>query len=62
MQADVYALARPGYMNYMNYLKLLHQSYKHKDNLTIWTSILNQLTDFNSVFDYAYVDKQKKVS
>jgi len=61
IQTDVNALARSGHINYIDYLKLLRQAYKHEDNLTVWKSILRQLTDLNSIFDYAYIDNTKKL-
>jgi hypothetical protein len=60
IQTVVYALARSGHINYIDYLKLLHQAHKSESNLTVWKSILRQLTDLNSIFDYAYIDKRKK--
>lgn len=61
IQTDVYALARSGHINYVDYLKLLRQAYKHEDNLTVWKSIIRQLTDLNSIFDYASMDNTKKL-
>ena len=53
IQTDLYALARANHVNYIDYLKLLRQAYKYEDNLTVWKSILRQLTDLNSIFDYS---------
>ncbi|CAF4377061.1 unnamed protein product, partial [Rotaria sordida] len=39
---------------------LLRHAYKHEDNLTVWKSILKQLTDLNSIIDYAHIDNIKK--
>jgi tetratricopeptide (TPR) repeat protein len=61
IQTDVYALAHSGHINYVDYLKLLRQAYKHEDNLTVWKSILRQLTDLNSIFDYANMNNTKKL-
>jgi hypothetical protein len=61
IQTDLYALAHSGHINYIDYLKLLRHAYKHEDNLTVWKSILRQLTDLNSIFDYAYIDNTKKL-
>jgi aminopeptidase N len=61
IQTDVYALARAGRMGYVDYLKLLRYAYKHEDNLTVWKSILRQITDLNSIFDYANIDNTKKL-
>jgi hypothetical protein len=61
IQTDVYALARSGHINYVEYLKLLRQAYKHEDNLTVWKSILRQMTDLNSIFDYASMDNTKTI-
>jgi hypothetical protein len=59
IQTDVYALARAGYIGYVNYLKLLHSAYKHEENLTVWKSILRQLTELSSIFDYAHLNNTK---
>jgi hypothetical protein len=59
IQTDVYALARAGRIGYVEYLKLLRYAYKHEDNLTVWKSILRQLTELNSIFDYAYLNNTK---
>jgi hypothetical protein len=61
IQTDVYALARSGHTNYNDYLKLLRQAYKHEDNLTVWKSILREITDLNSIFDYANINNTKKL-
>jgi hypothetical protein len=61
IQTDVYALARSGRVDYVDYLKLLRHAYKNEDNLTVWKSIITQLTELNSIFDYAYMDKTKKL-
>lgn len=61
IQTDVYALARSGHLNYVDYLKLLRQAYKQEDNLTVWKSILRQLTDLNSIFDYATMENTKQL-
>lgn len=61
IQSDVYALARAGHIGYVNYLKLLRYAYKHEDNLTVWKSILRQLTELNSIFDYAYLNNTKQL-
>jgi len=61
IQTDVYALAHSGHINYVDYLKLLRHAYKQEDNLTVWKSILRQLTDLNSIFDYATMDNTKKL-
>jgi hypothetical protein len=46
-------------MGYVDYLKLLRYAYKHEDNLTVWKSILRQLSELNSIFDYAYLNNTK---
>lgn len=61
IQSDVYALARAGRIGYVDYLKLLRYAYKHENNLTVWKSILRQLTELNSIFDYAYLNDTKKL-
>ncbi|CAF3572265.1 unnamed protein product [Rotaria sp. Silwood1] len=61
IQTDVYALARSGHVNYIDYLKLLRHAYKHEDNLTVWKSILKQLIDLNSIIDYASIPNIKKL-
>jgi len=61
IQTDLYALARSNHINYNDYLKLLRQAYKHEDNLTVWKSIIKQLTDLNSIFDYASIDNTKQL-
>jgi hypothetical protein len=61
IQTDVYALTHSDHINYVDYLQFLHQAYKHEDNLTVWTSILRQSTDLNSMFDYASMDNTKKL-
>ena len=61
IQTDIYALARAGYIGYVNYLKLLHYAYKHEDNLTVWKSILRQLTELSSIFDYAQLNNTKSL-
>jgi aminopeptidase N len=61
VQTDLYALARSNHINYIDYLKLLRQAYKHEDNLTVWKSIIDQLTDLNSIFDYASIANTKKL-
>jgi len=61
IQTDVYALARAGHIGYVDYLKLLRYAYKHEDNLTVWKSILRQLTELGSIFDYAYLNNTKKL-
>ncbi|CAF3083526.1 unnamed protein product [Rotaria socialis] len=59
IQADVFALARAGQKGYVDYLKLLRQAYKHEENLTVWKSILRQLSDLGSIFEYAYLNNTK---
>ena len=59
IQTDVYALARAGRVGYVEYLKLLSHAYKHEDNLTVWKSILRQLTELGSIFDYATLNNTK---
>jgi len=59
IQTDVYALARAGRIGYVSYLKLLRYAYKHENNLTVWKSILRQLTELSSIFDYAYLNNTK---
>ncbi|CAF1087773.1 unnamed protein product [Rotaria magnacalcarata] len=59
IQADVFALARAGRRGYVDYLKLLRQAYKHEENLTVWKSILRQLSDLGSIFEYAYLNNTK---
>lgn len=59
IQTDLYALARSGHANYVDYLKLLRQAYKQEDNLTVWKSILRQLTDLSSILDYSTVENIK---
>ncbi|CAF1256201.1 unnamed protein product [Adineta ricciae] len=61
IQTDLYALARSNHMNYTDYFKLLRQAYRHEDNLTVWKSIIKQLTDLNSIFDYASINNTKKL-
>lgn len=61
IQSDVYALARAGYLGYVDYLKLLRYAYKHEENLTVWKSILRQLTELSSIFDYAFLDTTKSL-
>ncbi|CAF2767718.1 unnamed protein product [Rotaria sp. Silwood2] len=59
IQADVYALARAGHIGYVDYLKLLRHAYKHEENLTVWKSILRQLSELSSIFDYANLNNTK---
>jgi aminopeptidase N len=59
VQADVYALARAGHIDYIDYLKLLRYAYKYEDNLTVWKSILRHLTELGSIFDYAHLNNTK---
>ena len=59
IQTDLYALARSNHTSYIDYLKLLRQAYKQEDNLTVWKSILRQLSDLNSIFDYANLPTTK---
>ncbi|UJR36799.1 hypothetical protein I4U23_029513 [Adineta vaga] len=59
IQTDVYALARAGHMGYVDYLKLLRHAYKHEDNHTVWKSILRQLTELSSIFEYAQFNSTK---
>jgi hypothetical protein len=59
IQRNVYSLARFGRISFVDYLKLLHQGYKHEDDLTVWKSILRQLIDLNSIFDHASIDNTK---
>lgn len=61
IQTDVYALARAGHLAYVDYLKLLRYAYKHEDNLTVWKSILRQLAELNSIFDYAHLNTTKRL-
>ncbi|CAF0767562.1 unnamed protein product [Rotaria sordida] len=61
IQADVYALARAGHIGYVDYLKLLRYAYKQEENLTVWKSILRQLTELSSIFDYAHFNNTKKL-
>lgn len=61
IQTDVYALARAGRLAYVDYLKLLLYAYKHEDNLTVWKSILRQLSELSSIFDYAYLNDTKQL-
>ena len=59
IQTDVYALARAGRVGYADYLKLLRRAYKHEDNLTVWKSIVRQLTELSSIFEYARFNNTK---
>jgi adenosine deaminase len=59
IQTDVYALARASHIGYVDYLKLLRYAYKHEDNLTVWKSILRQLTELSSIFDHAHLNNTK---
>ncbi|CAF0921394.1 unnamed protein product [Adineta ricciae] len=59
IQTDVYALARAGRVGYTDYLKLLRHAYKHEDNLTVWKSIVRQLTELSSIFEYARFNNTK---
>ncbi|UJR09355.1 hypothetical protein I4U23_013599 [Adineta vaga] len=61
VQTDLYALARSNHKDYVDYLKLLRQAYRHEDNLTVWKSIIKQITDLNSIFDYATMSSTKKL-
>ena len=61
IQTDVYALARAGHLVYIDYLKLLRYAYKHEDNLTVWKSILRQLSELSSIFDYAHLNDTKRL-
>lgn len=61
IQTDLYALAHSNHINYVDYLKLLRQAYKHEDNLTVWKSIIRQITNLNSIFDYALISNTKKL-
>lgn len=61
IQTDLYALARSNHVDYVDYLKLLRQAYRHEDNLTVWKSIIKQLTDLNSIFDYASISNTQKL-
>jgi aminopeptidase N len=61
IQTDVYALARAGHIGYIDYLKLLRHAYKYEDNLTVWKSILRQLTELSSILDYAQLNNTKKL-
>lgn len=58
---DLYALARANHISYIDYLKLLRQAYKHEDNLTVWKSLIKQIMDLNSIFDYAAIANTKKL-
>ncbi|CAF1131754.1 unnamed protein product [Adineta steineri] len=59
IQTDVYALARAGHLGYVDYLKLLRYAYKYEDNLTVWKSIIRQLTELSSIFEYAQLNNTK---
>ena len=59
IQTDVYALARAGRIGYVDYMKLLRHAYKYEDNLTVWKSILRQLTELSSIFEYAQLNNTK---
>jgi hypothetical protein len=59
LQTDVYALARAGHIGYVEYLKLLRDAYKREENLTVWKSILRQLTELGSIFEYAILSDTK---
>ncbi|CAF4523515.1 unnamed protein product [Rotaria sp. Silwood1] len=61
IQADVYAIARAGHIDYVAYLKLLRYAYKDEENLTVWKSILRQLSELSSIFDYAHLHNTKKL-
>lgn len=61
IQTDVYALARSGQISCVDYLQLLRHAYKHEDNLTVWKSILRQLTDLNTMFNFGTIETTKKL-
>lgn len=61
VQTDLYALARSNHINYVDYLKLLRQAYKYEDNLTVWKSILRQLTDLNNIFNHSALPTTKSL-
>ena len=61
VQTDVFALARAGHVSCCDYLKLLRQAYKHEDNLTVWKSIVRQLAELNSIFNYATIETTKEL-
>lgn len=54
IQTDVYALARAGHVDYVEYLKLLRYAFKQENDLTVWKSILRHLTELGSIFEYAF--------
>jgi len=60
IQTDVFALARSGQITIVDYLQLLRHAYKHEDNLTVWKSILRQLTELNVIFNFASIDSTKQ--
>lgn len=60
IQTDVFALARAGRISMVDYLQLLRQAYKHEENLTVWKSILRQLTELNSLFNFGALETTKK--
>jgi aminopeptidase N len=49
IQTDVYALARAGRMDFVDYLRLLRRAYSTEDNLTVWKSIVRHLIELNSI-------------
>lgn len=61
IQSDVYALARAGHKGYVDYLKLLRYAYKHEEHLTVWKSILRQLMELYSIFEYAHLSNTKEL-
>lgn len=61
IQTDVYALARAGQVDLVDFFKLLRHAYKHEDNLTVWKSILRQLSELSSIFNYATLETTTKL-
>jgi len=60
IQTDVFALARSGQISVVDYLQLLRHAYKHEDNLTVWKSILRQLTELKSIWNFSSIESTKK--
>ena len=61
IQTDVYALTRAGQIDLVDFFQLLRHAYKHEENFTVWKSILKQLGELNSIFNYAALETTKKL-
>jgi hypothetical protein len=61
IQADVYALARAGHVDYVDYFQLLRQAYKYEENFTVWKSIIRSLNEINSILNYATLCDSKSL-